>query len=77
MSTDHRTRWLLSLVLGLFVGLPACSGGDSNAIRIGAALPLSGKHANVGGFFRDGYQLAVQEANAQGRRGNRRRSASD
>ena len=66
MSTDHRTRWLLSLVLGLFVGLPACSGGDGNAIRIGAALPLSGKHANVGGFLRDGYQLAVQEANAQG-----------
>ena len=59
-------RWFLALGLGLLAALPACSGGDGNTIRIGAALPLSGKHANVGGFLRDGYQLAVQEANAAG-----------
>lgn len=35
-------------------------------MRIGAALPLSGKHANVGGFFRNGYELAVREANENG-----------
>ena len=66
MSANSRTRWFLVLCFGLLACLPACSGGDSDAIRIGAALPLSGKHANVGGFLRDGYQLAVQEANARG-----------
>ena len=66
MSPDSRTCWFLALGLGLLAGLPACSGGGGDTIRIGAALPLSGKHANVGGFLRDGYQLAVQEANAQG-----------
>lgn len=66
LSPDFRSRWLSVLGLALCVGLPACSGGGSDTIRIGAALPLSGKHANVGGFFRDGYQLAVEEANAAG-----------
>ena len=66
MSPDSRSRWFPVLGLALCVGLPACSGDGGDAIRIGAALPLSGKHANVGGFFRDGYQLAVEEANAAG-----------
>ncbi len=46
-------------------GTVAC-GGEEGGLRIGAALPLSGKHANVGGFFRNGYELAVAEANAAG-----------
>lgn len=67
MSAHSRTRWFRTLVgAGLCAGLTACSGGSGDAVRIGAALPLSGKHANVGGFLRDGYQLAVQEANAAG-----------
>ena len=66
MSSDSRIRCSLALAVGFLAALPACSGGDGNTIRIGAALPLSGKHANVGGFLRDGYQLAVQEANAAG-----------
>ncbi len=52
-----------ALLLGALAG---CSGGDPGSVRIGAALPLSGKHANVGGFFRDGYRLAVREANENG-----------
>ena len=35
-------------------------------MRIGAALPLSGRHANVGGFLREGYAIAVEEANEAG-----------
>lgn len=46
--------------------LLAGCGGDDTAIRIGTALPLSGRHANVGGFLRDGYEIAVQEANEAG-----------
>jgi len=41
-------------------------GGSGDTVRIGAALPLSGKHANAGSFFRNGYQLAVDEANEAG-----------
>ena len=58
----------LSLVAFLLLGgflVGGCSGGG-DGVRIGAALPLSGKHANVGGFFRNGYQLAVREANENG-----------
>jgi branched-chain amino acid transport system substrate-binding protein len=66
MSADSGSRRFLFLGLGLLASLAACSGGDGDTVRIGAALPLSGKHANVGGFFRDGYQLAVEEVNALG-----------
>lgn len=52
-----------ALTLGFLGG--SCGGGEG-ALRIGAALPLSGKHANVGGFFRNGYQLAVDEVNGAG-----------
>ena len=52
--------------LAMVIAGAACSGGSGDGVRIGAALPLSGKHANVGGFFRDGYQLAVREANESG-----------
>lgn len=41
-------------------------GGDDGAVRLGAALPLSGRHANVGGFYRDGYEIAIEEANEAG-----------
>ncbi len=60
----------LRLACGLLLfagalGLAGCSGGG-DGVRIGAALPLSGKHANVGGFLRNGYELAVAEVNAAG-----------
>lgn len=41
-------------------------GGGGDTVRIGAALPLSGRHANVGGFLREGYAIAVEEANEAG-----------
>ncbi len=44
----------------------ACGPSSSDAVRIGAALPLSGRHANAGSFLRNGYQLAVDEANEAG-----------
>ncbi len=52
-------------VVGAAALLAGC-GGDDNAVRIGTALPLSGRHANVGGFYRDGYRIAVEEANEAG-----------
>ncbi len=55
--------WLPPLIL---LALADCGPGGEDAVRIGAALPLSGRHANAGAFLRNGYQLAVDEANAAG-----------
>src|SRR5258708_3854555 len=34
----------------------------SDAIRIGATLPLTGGESRTGGFYKEGYQLAFEEA---------------
>ncbi len=59
----------LGAALAAAVALAACrsgSGGDRKEIRIGATLPLTGAEARIGGFYREGYDLAFQQANAQG-----------
>jgi branched-chain amino acid transport system substrate-binding protein len=49
---------------------PACrkSGGGSapTQVSIGATLPLTGAEARIGGFFKEGYDLAVEEVNGRG-----------
>jgi branched-chain amino acid transport system substrate-binding protein len=35
-------------------------------IRIGATLPLTGAESRVGGYFKEGYELAIEEANRNG-----------
>jgi branched-chain amino acid transport system substrate-binding protein len=42
----------------------ARSGGDK--ITIGATLPLTGAEARIGGFFKEGYELAFEELKAKG-----------
>jgi branched-chain amino acid transport system substrate-binding protein len=39
---------------------------ERTEIHIGATLPLTGAEAKVGGFFKEGYELAVDEANGAG-----------
>src|SRR5258708_38566269 len=34
----------------------------SDAIRIGATLPLTGGESRTGGFYKEGYELALEEA---------------
>jgi branched-chain amino acid transport system substrate-binding protein len=41
-------------------------GGDSNAIRIGASLPLTGEFSIPGAKHRDGYQFCVDKINEAG-----------
>src|SRR5215470_19543510 len=61
-------RLLLSLVALSAVG--ACksksSPSDKAEIVIGATLPLTGSESRIGGFFKEGYNLAFDEVNAQG-----------
>jgi branched-chain amino acid transport system substrate-binding protein len=35
-------------------------------IAVGATLPLTGAEARIGGFFKEGYELAFEEVNAKG-----------
>src|SRR5512140_183225 len=49
----------------------ACKGRGGSAeqrteIKIGATLPLTGSEARIGGFYREGYDLAIEQANKDG-----------
>lgn len=44
----------------------ACGGPSRDEIVIGATLPITGKESRAGLFFRNGYTLAIDEANAAG-----------
>lgn len=63
-----RAAWLAMALLA--VG-PGCSksrtgGAAPTRVAIGATLPLTGAEARIGGFFKEGYQLAVDEVNQRG-----------
>src|SRR5262249_32020466 len=60
----------LSIVVAFSV-TPSCKPQGSAAenrtsIVIGATLPLTGSEARVGGFYKEGYDLAFEEANQHG-----------
>src|SRR5262245_35987846 len=67
---DMSSGWLrLSIVLMLFVLGCRSSGGDAAArseVLIGGTLPLTGAESKVGGFFKQGYDLAFDELAAAG-----------
>jgi branched-chain amino acid transport system substrate-binding protein len=46
--------------------LPGVAGAAKDKIVIGATLPLTGAEARVGGFFKEGYDLAFEELNKKG-----------
>ncbi len=64
------SRWLCALLLAAIAATAACRGAGSTAapteIVLGATLPLTGKEARAGLYFRNGYALAIDEANAAG-----------
>jgi len=66
MSRSGRTHPLLPGFLALLVLAPAGAASAADKIRIGATLPLTGAEARVGGFFKEGYDLAFEEANKAG-----------
>jgi branched-chain amino acid transport system substrate-binding protein len=55
------------LLLAL-AGAPPSAGAapPRTKVSLGATLPLTGAEARVGGFFKEGYELAVEEANKKG-----------
>ncbi len=62
------TRWLVPLLFALTAVplAPARAAADKTKIVVGATLPLTGSEARVGGFFKEGYDLAFEQANAAG-----------
>jgi len=52
------------------LALATCSkgggGGAPTKLLIGATLPLTGAEARIGGFFKEGYDLAVEQVNQRG-----------
>jgi branched-chain amino acid transport system substrate-binding protein len=54
-----------ALALAL-AGAPARAAAAKDQILIGATLPLTGAEARVGGFFKEGYDLALEEVAKKG-----------
>ncbi len=46
--------------------LALAQGGGARPVKIGATLPLTGAEARIGGFFKEGYDLAFDQQNAKG-----------
>jgi branched-chain amino acid transport system substrate-binding protein len=64
-----RARTVSCLAAAILVLAPACRSRSVSAptrVAIGATLPLTGAEARIGGFFKEGYQLAVDEVNQRG-----------
>jgi branched-chain amino acid transport system substrate-binding protein len=70
--TLRHTPLPLAFLLGVALALAAAAPPATRAaeprtkVSLGATLPLTGAEARVGGFFKEGYELAVEEANKQG-----------
>ncbi len=67
MSRPFPRRSLTSLAAAaLALSLPSKALAAKDKIVIGATLPLTGAEARVGGFFKEGYDLAFEEVNKKG-----------
>jgi len=66
---SHRpsSRSALAALAGLaLLTLPAAHAAEPTRVHLGSTLPLTGAEARVGGFFKEGYDLAVEEVNKAG-----------
>lgn len=55
--------WTTALLVALGI-LPAAA--QTNTVTLGTAVQLTGKDANTGRYYRDGYQIAIDKINEQG-----------
>ena len=59
-------RRLALLLLAAPFACKSGSGGSPAKISLGATLPLTGSEARIGGFFKQGYDLAIEQVNKGG-----------
>ncbi len=50
----------------LSLGSPASAAAPRTKVSVGATLPLTGSEARIGGFFKEGYELAFEQVNKAG-----------
>jgi branched-chain amino acid transport system substrate-binding protein len=70
----YRSRVLFAAAIAALTAAPGCKpkekakeeAGSRAEVVIGATLPLTGSEARIGGFFKEGYELAVEEVNRAG-----------
>ena len=62
-----RSALLATLLLSLVAAAPrAAQAAAPTKVSLGATLPLTGAEARIGGFFKEGYELAIEEVNQKG-----------
>ncbi len=59
-------RCFAVIAAALLALLPALAAAQTKIVTLGASLQLTGSNANLGRYFRDGYQIAVDRINEQG-----------
>jgi len=65
-SSRHPFATLALAAAAVALSLPNRALAAKDRILIGATLPLTGAEARVGGFFKEGYDLAFEEVNKKG-----------
>ena len=66
MRSSRRSLLLSLTAAALAALLPASARAAKDQVLIGATLPLTGAEARVGGFFKEGYELAFDELAKKG-----------
>src|SRR5689334_9998708 len=67
MRPSRRPPVLLALAAAALAAVaPAGARAAGDQVLIGATLPLTGAEARVGGFFKEGYDLALEQVNKAG-----------
>ncbi len=66
MRPSRRPLLLAVAAAALAALAPARAAAAGNQVLIGATLPLTGSEARVGGFFKEGYDLALEQVNKAG-----------
>ncbi len=69
MKTSGRPLLPLRVTAAALLSAPACRSRGARAperVSIGATLPLTGAEARIGGFFKEGYDLAFNQQNQKG-----------
>ncbi len=59
-------RLLAATLAALVMSLPVMGHAQTKTVTLGAALQITGPDGNLGRYFRDGYQIAVDRINEQG-----------
>ncbi len=65
----HRISWKTGLIVSLIAVacmVSASAAVAANVIKVGCCLTLTGKYSKAGKFFKQGYEMAIDEVNAKG-----------